>query len=346
MNFSFLPDSLLANVGLFLACALVIGVVGTRLTMLADQLADRAGFGEAIMGGVLLGAVTSLSGSVLSVSAALNDLPVLALSNAFGGMAAQMAFLAVADICYRKANLEHAAASTENIMQGALLVCVLSILLMAGFSPEWTIWSVHPATPLMIATYVYGMWLVKRSRERPMWKPKLTGETKTDEPERDNEGLSLGRLWLSFVTYGALLAVAGWLLQESASKIVEQTKLNAAIMGVLFTSVATSLPELVTSVVAVRRGALTLAVSGIIGGNAYDTLFAAFSDVAYRSGSIYHQMTPTLNFWVAINLFMSGVLIMGLLIREKRGIGNIGFESFSILLAYAIGATVLIFTAL
>lgn len=38
---------------------------------------------------------------------------------------------------------------------------------------------------------------------------------------------------------------------------------------------------------AVRRGALTLAVGDILGGNCFDVLFISGSDVAYREGSIY-----------------------------------------------------------
>lgn len=335
-------ESLWANLGLFAACVVAIGVFGSRLAVIADQLADKSHIGEALMGGVLMGAVTSLSGSVLSVTAALNDMPILALSNAFGGMAAQMAFLGVADIVYRRSNLEHAAASSENIMQGALLVCVLSILLMAKYAPDWTIWNVHFASPLMIAAYCYGMWLINRSKSNPMWKPTRTKETRTDEPEAANTKLGLKGLWIAFSTFGLILGLSGWAMQHAASNIVAQTGINEAIMGALLTSVATSLPELVTSIAAVRRGALTLAVSGIIGGNAYDTLFAAFSDVAYRSGSIYQTLTPNLTFWIAINLLMSGVLILGLLVREKRGIANIGFESVIILAAYVAGAAVLL----
>ena len=52
----------------------------------------------------------------------------------------------------------------------------------------------------------------------------------------------------------------------------------------LMTAVATSLPELVTTLAAVRRGAAQLAVGGIIGGNAFDVLFLSASDVAYRDG--------------------------------------------------------------
>lgn len=187
------------------------------------------------------------------------------------------------DLFYRRANLEHAAAAMGNIMQGTLLVFMLSLLLLASYSPAWTFWGVHPVTPFLFVTYIGGMALVNRSKRSPMWKPVETDDTRIDELEEGNRGLSLGGLWMRFSVLALILGVAGWAMQYAAAGIVNHSGLNAVVMGVLFTSVATSLPELVTSVAAVRRGALTLAVSGILGGNAYDSLFAAFSDVAYRA---------------------------------------------------------------
>lgn len=331
-----------ALVAAFLGCAALIAVFGYRLTATADQLADRGGLGEALMGGILLGAVTSISGSVLSVTAAWHGSADLAISNALGGMAAQTVFLVVADIFYRKANLEHAAASPENMMQGVLLVCLLSIFLMSVYSPRWTLWGAHPGTPLMLVAYGYGMHLVNRSRKRPMWHPRKTGDTKEDSPDWTNIKLSLPKLWASFAILGLLLALCGWFLQYVATALVEQSGLEYAIMGALFTSVATSLPELVTTVAAVRRGALTLAVSGIIGGNAYDSLFAAFSDIAYREGSIYHALEQSLVFWAPINMLMVGVLLLGMLLREREGVGKIGFESALVIGLYVLAVVTLV----
>lgn len=333
--------SLAAVIGAFAASAGIIAFLGTRLAGVADQLADRGRLGEALMGGLLLGAVTSLSGSVLSITAALNNNPDLALSNAFGGMAAQTLFLAVADIVYRRANLEHAAASVENLMQGALLVVVLAVALMAAFSPPWTLFWIHPGTPVLLLAYGCGMWLVHKGRESPMWRPTQTDETREDVPEKSHEKLSLPKLWGAFALLGGVLAACGWSLQYLATAIVARTGLDSVIMGALFTSVATSLPELVTTIAAVRRGALTLAMSGIIGGNAYDTLFAAFSDVAYLPGSIYHTLDARMLFWIALNILMIGVLLLGMLLRQRRGIGNIGFESFVVIVLYIVGVAVL-----
>ena len=171
------------SIGLFCLCALVIGVIGTRLTHVVDDLADRTGLGEAIAGALLLGATTSLSGSVLSVTAGWAGQAELAVSNAVGGIAVQTLFLTVADMFLRRVNLEHAAASIGNLMQGALLVCMLSLILVGSFSPEWTLWGIHPITPLMVVGYAYGLRIVNEARTAPMWMPARTRETREDVPD-------------------------------------------------------------------------------------------------------------------------------------------------------------------
>nr|WP_299245563.1 sodium:calcium antiporter [uncultured Halomonas sp.] len=341
---SFLNDMPLSlAIGLFVAFAAVIGVVGTRLAHIVDDLADRTGLGEAIAGAVLMGMATSLSGIVLSVSAALRDQPELAMSNALGGIAVQTLFLTAADIAYKRANLEHAAASIGNLMQGTLLLCMLSLLLIGRFSPEVTFWNVHPITPLLFIGYVYGLRLVGKAQANPMWRPSRTRETKVDEPDEQALQQSLISLWLLFALLAAVLGISGFVLERSASVIAQESGLSQAAVGVLLTSVATSLPELVTTIAAVRRGALTLAVAGIIGGNAFDTLFAAASDIAYRGGSIYHVVPDSVSLWIALSLLMTGVLIMGLIRREEQGPGRIGFESVAIIACYIAGVVMVLF---
>lgn len=327
---------------LFLACALTIGAAGTRLAGIVDRIADRTGLGEAVTGAVLMGLTTSLSGSVLSVSAAAEGHADLAVSNAVGGIAAQTVFLAVADVTYRHANLEHAAASLGNLIQGALLVAQLSWLLVAFTMPDWTIGHVHVVTPLLVISYVYGLRLVRRTQSEQTWTPARTHETREDEPEADHQRESLRRQLVTFGVLAVTIGVAGYLLEQAAAAIIATTGLGQALVGTLFTAVATSLPELVTTLAAVRNGALTLAVAGIIGGNAFDTLFAGFSDVAYTEGSIYHAVSGEVTFWTALGALMTAVLLIGLIRREKRGPASIGFESVALFALYALGVVVVV----
>ena len=322
---------------MFAVCVAIVATAGVKITAVVDELADRTRVGEALAGAVLLGATTSLSGSVLSVTAALKGNADLALSNALGGIAVQTAFLAVADLFYRRANLEHAAASAANLMQGALLVTLMAVILVGAFSPPVTVFGIHPATPLLFGAYIYGLRLIQSTRDQPMWQPARTRETREDVPEEDNLRRSLRTLLIAFLGLGALLGVTGWALENAAAAIANQTGLAQTTMGLLLTATVTSLPELVTSVAAVRRGALTLAVGGIIGGNAFDTLFTAASDVAYRDGSIYAEMGDALLVWVSLSILMTGALLMGLIRREEQGPGGIGFESVAVLLLYGLG---------
>lgn len=338
------PDNwtLWQAIAIFIAAAVAIAIAGIRITRAVDQLADQTGIGEAAAGAILLGASTSLGGSVLSVTAAWGGNAELAVSNALGGIAVQTFFLAVADMSYRKANLEHAAASAPNMMQNALLISLLSLILLAPFLPDVTVWGIHPVTPVLLGFYGYSIRLVHQARDTPMWHPVSTRDTREDKPDESSFQSSLSGLWGEFLILMLILGFAGWILEPSATVIVQQTTLTNTIVGVLLTAVSTSIPELVTSIAAVRRGALTLAVGGIIGGNAFDTLFTAASDIAYREGSVYHAISDGTKFWMALTLLMSGILMMGLLRRERRGIGGIGLESFTIMVLYLLGVGLLI----
>lgn len=120
------------------------------MTKVTDRLADKTGLGEAVVGALFLGGSTSLSGIVTSVTAAAGGYAELAISNALGGIAAQTAFLSVADIVYRKANLEHAAASPANLTQGTLLLTLLTISLLAMAGPQVSVCAIYPASAVIL----------------------------------------------------------------------------------------------------------------------------------------------------------------------------------------------------
>ncbi|WGH77191.1 sodium:calcium antiporter [Jannaschia ovalis] len=323
-------------IGAFAAAGLVVLVVSTRMTRLADIIADRTGMGEALAGGILLGAATSLSGLTVSATAAWNGDASLAVSNGLGGIAAQTLFLAVADLSFRKANLEHAAAEPANLFQAALLMILLTLPVLAFAMPAWDIWGVHPVSILMAAAYLYGARLSRAVRETPMWAPVDTPETRHDEPEdaaeahRDARGPAL-----AFAGLAVMLALSGWVISATASVAVGRFGLSSSLVGALATAVVTSLPELVTTVAAVRRGALQLAVGGIIGGNTFDTMFLVVSDGFYREGSIFAAMQPADLFWLATGLVMTAVLMAGLIRRQKQGPGGIGAETILLIALYA-----------
>lgn len=339
--------SLWANIAVFVIAAAVITWAGVRLAALADELADRTGLGEAITGTIFLGLTTALPGLAASIFAAIEGRPALAISNAVGGIAMQTTFLAFADIVYRKANLEHAAASAANMIQTAILVILLTLALLGLNSPDITIGHVHPATPLLFMAAGAGFWMAYKSKAAPMWEPKHTSETVEDVPEETQGTESMKALLGKFLVAALAVTIAGILVAHTTGNIADQTGMSETLAGALLSGVATSLPELVTTIAAVRRGALTLAVGDIVGGNFFDVLFIAAADLAYLQGSLYHAdgVGESEEFLVGLGILLNLVLLLGLLYRQRSGPGAIGFESVLILLLY-ISGFVIVWTAI
>ena len=320
----------------FFAAAGAVAWAGSKLAGVADRFADRTGLGEAVTGGVLLGVATSLSGITASVTAAADGYASMALSNAVGGIAIQSVFLAVADMFLKGKNLEHAAASPTNLTQAGLLVLLLGLLLLATTGPQesLTVFGVHAATPAILIAYAMGMRVVVASRAKPMWRPRRTTATVPDEPERPNLTASLPKLVLLLVVLGVVVTLAGVTIARAGGQMVDRLGMDQSIVGGLFLAASTSLSELVTTIAAVRRGALTLAVGDIVGGNAFDVLFVCVADMAYRSGSLYGDANRSDLFLVALTLVMNVVLMLGLLGRQQKGPAKIGWEGVLVIALY------------
>jgi cation:H+ antiporter len=341
------PLSIWGVVAILLAAALVICLAGTKLAGLADELADRTGMGEIIAGALFVGASTSLPGVIASVSTAAQGYPGLAIGNAIGGLTAQTAFLAVADLAYRKANLEHAAASVTGLTQGTLLVSLLTLPLLAMATPEITVVGVHPVSLLLFICYGFGLRLLAQVQEMPMWAPVKTPHTQ-DEAEQaevtEADERSTSTLWWLFSIHAAITAGAGYTVGQAGAALVNLTEISENAVGTVFVAVANSLPELVTAIAAVRIGALNLAVGDIIGGNSFEVLFLAAADFFYSEGSIYHEFTRNDVFIAVLAILMTGILLLGMLRRERHGIAGIGFESALVLLLY-LGSVALLFAS-
>jgi cation:H+ antiporter len=331
-----IPWNLPLALAVFVGAGAVTVAGSIRLAALGDDLADRTGWGEALFGAMFFGLVTSLSGIVMTVATAGADRPELAYSNAVGGIVAQTLAVAVADGFYRRANLEHAAASMPNVLFGCLLVFLLSLALMGSLVPDVAVLEVHPVSVLMVLAYLGGLRLVRGQSARPMWEAVETAETVVDEidPGPEAAATSARSMWAQFVLVGGTVAAGGWLIAQAAGHLVDATGLAAGFVGVVMMGLVNALPEAVTAVAAVRRGATTLAVAAVLGGNCLDALNLVAGDVAYRGGSLYHAVGADQLFTTAASLAMTIVLVAGLLVREPRGPGRIGFEGITLVLAY------------
>ncbi|WP_323792434.1 hypothetical protein [Nocardioides sp.] len=308
----------------------VLAFAGGRLAQTADQLAERTGLGQAMAGAVFLGAVTSLSGILTTVAGAMDGDAGFALANPIGGVAIQTVWIAIADLVYRRANLEHAGASLENILQALLLIAMLTLPVIAVATPELAWGWVHPMSLLIPPLYAYGLMLLRGMRDAPMWSPRITHET-TEEEVANPSSRTTRALWVSLATLAGVVSVVGWVIGKAGLGVVAATGWPSAVTGFTLTTAVTSLPELFTLIAAVRMGSVMLGIGGIVGGNVFDTLMITIADVVYTPGTIYAAAGPSALVLLGGTALITTILALGLIVRDRRGIG---FEGIAIPAVY------------
>jgi cation:H+ antiporter len=281
--------SLAGWIVVFAVAAAAIVAAGIHLARAGDEIAERAGLSRLLVGMLLVAAATSLPELVVDVSAALRDAPDLAVGDLFGSTMANMAILAVVDLLGRQrvwisVEVGHARVAAVAIALTAL--ATLGILTPPGAA----VLGVGLDTTFIAVAYVATIAWIRRSpegrfgRSEPL--PAPTGWA----------GQGRGRLRPA-VTRFALAAIAiliaGPFLARSGDEIAEASGLGPTFIGTALLAVTTSLPELVSSIAAVRIGADDLAVGNLFGSSAFNMAALVVVDAAYRPGPLLSAVDPS-----------------------------------------------------
>jgi cation:H+ antiporter len=339
---------LATNVAIFAGASAVVWAAGTRLTSYAEDIAGRTSLSKAFLGLVLLGVATSLPEIATTVTAASAGNARLATNNLFGGVATQIAVLAVVDLFVGRGPLTYFTPQPVLLLQGVMLALLLAVAIagMAAGDPV-SVAGVGLVPALLLAGYLLTIRLSHRERFFPRWRatnpPEEAGEERQGGRSRAGESLPAWRLGLYMaLTCGAILA-AGWALASVGEALAGQTGLGASFVGFALVAVSTSLPEVSTCTAAVRSGAYAMAVSNILGTNCLEVGLFLPADLAYRAGPILAAADRFALFAAALGIVVTCIYLWGLLERRDRTVLRMGVDSVAVLVVYAVGTGVLFF---
>ncbi len=291
------------------------------------------------MGLLFLAGITELPELVTTAAASLKGDAALALNNMFGGIAMQTAILAVADIVVLRAALTSLPRKPTPILEGALLILLLTTalaIISVGEVP--LIANIGMGAVLLAGIYLISISMIRRYETDRAWTPVKLPEPERSEPFFRRSAsfgvLPLRRLLLYSGAAATVILVCGVLLVESAGVIAVQSALGSSFIGATLLAATTSLPELSTTVAAVRLGAYTMAISNIFGSNLIMVLVLLPADIFYREGEILLQADDTARLALLSGIFVTTVYVIGLLMRKKRLILGMGADSVLVLAAY------------
>ena len=262
----------------FAAAALVLVLAGTQLARAGDQIATITGAGGFFVGVALTAAATSAPEAITDVAAVLDDAPRLAVGDLFGSSMANMTILAVLDLMGRHRvwpSIDLAHARSASIAIGLTALALLGIVTPEGPTLGWV------GLEVIVIAVAYGAalaWLRRARLGQPAQPPipRAVGWGRAEAQRTDMRSAAV-----RFGVAGALVLVAGPLTAISAKDIADAGGLGQTFVGVAMLAVATSLPELVASLAALRIGAYDLAVGNLFGSNAVNMALLLVLDVAY-----------------------------------------------------------------
>lgn len=245
--------------------AIILGIVlllwsADRFVEGAAAVAGHLGLPSLVIGMVIVGFGTSAPEIVVSIMAALDGNPDLALGNALGsniynvgliiGVTALIIPIAVHSTIIRR---ELPLLFLFGMVAGVLfwngeLSRLESLVLLAGFFGlmGWTIWT------------------ALRGKDDP-----LAAET---EQELSSHAMTLGRaiLWLALGL--TLLLVSSRTLVWGAVSVASALGVSDLIIGLTIVALGTSLPELASSIAAVRKGEHDIAIGNVVGSCMFNLL--------------------------------------------------------------------------
>ncbi len=319
---------MLITVAIFAAAVVVILLLGPRMAEVAQELATATGLGGAMFGVLFLALATDLPEIAFTPTAVLDGHPTLAIGTLLGSTAAQVLTIAVADVVNRHSQVMRDGSSPSATAQSALLVAILSVPLLA-VPLDATVGSMSIMTPLLVTAYLGGITVVRR-----IGAVAVQGQ--------DKRQFNIRSLWLRFGAYAVLLSASGVALERTTSSMSSALGLTATAGGALMAGVASSLPEFVTVVAAVRRGALSLAIGNAIGSSIFDVALLGWADAFYTDGSIFRLLGPQEVSLIGLALVLTALVFMGFA-RAPRSEKHAAMESYVSLGGYLAVAAMLLF---
>ncbi|MBR3812039.1 MAG: calcium/sodium antiporter [Agathobacter sp.] len=284
----------------------------------ASNVAKRFKVPTLIIGLTIVAMGTSLPETAVSISASIAGSNSLAISNVSGSNLFNL--LVVVGLCAILQKVDVDKDTIKRDIPYSLLTAVLLIVLgMAGGMKLSRFDGV-----ILLAFFVFFLYL--------MMKSALKAAAKVEEVEEVSQSFLMSVVCI--VGGAAAIALGGDWVVDAASTIALKLGMTETMVGLTIVAVGTSLPELVTSFVAARKGEVDMALGNAIGSNIFNILMvlgaaAVISPIDFIMSNaidIFAVVVATLACWAVVTKKKS----------LNRAIGILMVASYFIYMGYVI----------
>jgi cation:H+ antiporter len=231
---------------------------GEILVASAAALGKRLHMSPLVAGLTIVAFATSAPELAISISAAINDLPGLAIGNVIGSNICNIALILGIVTILKPAPVR------QTLVRRDVLVMAITTLLVPGLLLDGTLSRIEGSL-LVLCIVVYIVLTV--------WHARATRSQRTPEEHAVptiTENVPLNAL-LTIVGVVVLMTGSSLLVDASVS-IAELIGVPTAVVGLSAAALGSSLPELTASIIAARHGQPEMAAGNLIGSNIFNLL--------------------------------------------------------------------------
>jgi cation:H+ antiporter len=321
------------------ACAAVITVAGAKLSRYGDVIGNKTGVSRSWIGLVIMGAVTSLPELVTGISAVTAaHSPNIAVGDVMGSCVFNLAILVVVDFLYRGESIYRRASQGHILSAGFGVILIgfagLNVLLGSTVS-ALAFWHVGAYSPIILLLYLLAIRAVFQYEREQL---QAHAEVEASRYPGVTLRQALGRYLLAALA----ILVAGTWLPFAGVRLAEVMGWHNTFVGTLFVAGATSLPELVVTIAALRIGAIDMAIANLLGSNLFNVAILAVDDVFFLRGPLLSHISPMHAISAVSAVVMTGIVVVALVYRPRtRLLRTVGWVSLSLFTLYLLNTYLL-----
>lgn len=313
---------------LFILYSAVIVVAAIKLAEYGDAISIRTNLGGMFIGLLLMAGATSLPELLTSISSINQGVPDLAAGSFFGSNMFNMLLLGIIGLIswrtriLRKVARRHALTGST----AAFLLAIGIFFIMANI--DLKIGWIGVDSIILLVAYIAGIYLIQTNS---------TPVTPSNVNEIDDRIPSLRNALIGFGLATAALIIVMPQLVSTSSEIATLTGLGTGFIGTALVSIVTSLPELVTTITAIRLGEYDMAVSNLFGSNMFNIFALGLSDVFFLNGRFLGAISPDFMLVGMIGLLMTLMGVIGNLAKMEKKFFIFELDTFLLILIYFFG---------
>ena len=329
---------------LFVASGAVIWWAGTVLAFTTDAIDAHVGWGEGMGGAVFLAVATNLPEVAIIAGCAYTNTMSLAVGNILGGIAIQTAVLVLLDGPGLRSRVPLMATVTSLtiVLQGMVLVAILMFCIIGSLmSNDAIAFRTTPAEIAIVAAWLAGLWLVSKNEDRTAWRlgHEQIAETSSIVSPKTH---SLRFVIVMFAIAAIATLICGLILELTSAEIAARMHWEGVLFGATLLAAVTALPEVTTGLSAIKAQKFELAISDIIGGNAFLPVLFLFGSLLSGRAILPDAKGPDL-YLTALGALLTVVYCAGAVLRSKRMFMGAGIDSIVVLALYIAGIAGLFF---